>query len=148
MENEDGPVELWIVDWEAVGFGDPAWDVAGALQDFLVYWVFSMPMSHELTPEQMIAQARVPLGEFAHFGRMVGLHGRGTFGWARGGRIADASCGVFSCPPNSISLRTVVRGGTSSRTASDVATNCGQSTSGTRACSDRALRNFLGCPLP
>ena len=63
MENGDGPVELWIVDWEAVGFGDPAWDVAGALQDFVVYWVFSMPMSHELTPEQMIAQARVPLGE-------------------------------------------------------------------------------------
>jgi Ser/Thr protein kinase RdoA (MazF antagonist) len=61
-ENEDGPVELWIVDWEAVGFGDPAWDVAGAFQDFLVYWVFSMPLSDELTAEQMIAQARVPLG--------------------------------------------------------------------------------------
>jgi hypothetical protein len=61
-ENADGPVELWIVDWETVGFGDPAWDVAGALQDFLVYWVFSMPMSDELTAEQMIAQARVPVG--------------------------------------------------------------------------------------
>jgi Phosphotransferase enzyme family len=59
--HEDRPVELWIADWEAVGFGDPAWDVAGALQDFLVYWVFSMPMSDELTAEQMIAQARVPL---------------------------------------------------------------------------------------
>jgi aminoglycoside phosphotransferase (APT) family kinase protein len=61
-ETEDGPVELWIVDWEAVGFGDPAWDVAGAFQDFLVYWIFSMPLSDELTAEQMIAQARVPLG--------------------------------------------------------------------------------------
>jgi Phosphotransferase enzyme family len=59
--NAGGPVELWIADWEAVGFGDPAWDVAGALQDFLVYWVFSMPMSDELTAEQMTAQARVPV---------------------------------------------------------------------------------------
>jgi hypothetical protein len=59
--NEDGTVELWIADWEAVSFGDPAWDVAGALQDFLVYWVFSMPTSDELTAEQMIAQARVPV---------------------------------------------------------------------------------------
>ena len=60
-ESSGGPVELWIADWEAVSFGDPAWDVAGALQDFLVYWVFSMPMSDDLTAEQMIAQARVPV---------------------------------------------------------------------------------------
>ena len=52
---------LWIVDWEMVQFGDPAWDLAGALQDFLVLWVSSMPLSDELTAEQMAAGARVRL---------------------------------------------------------------------------------------
>jgi hypothetical protein len=55
------PTELWIVDWEMVGIGDPAWDLAGALQDFLVVWVASMPLSEELTAEQMNAGARVSL---------------------------------------------------------------------------------------
>ena len=54
--------ELWIVNWELVAIGDPAWDLAGALQDFLSVWVASMPLSDELTAEQMIAQASVPLG--------------------------------------------------------------------------------------
>ena len=74
-ENEDGQVELWIADWEAVGFGDPAWDVAGTLQDFLVYWVFSMPMLDELTADQMIARAKVPLEGLrgAAAGTLVGL---------------------------------------------------------------------------
>ncbi len=58
---EPAPLELWIVDWEMVGIGDPAWDLAGALQDFLVFWVSSMPLSDELTAEQMISRARVPL---------------------------------------------------------------------------------------
>jgi Ser/Thr protein kinase RdoA (MazF antagonist) len=59
--HEQGPIELWISDWETVGFGDPAWDVAGALQDFLVFWVFSMPIADDMTAEQMIARARVPV---------------------------------------------------------------------------------------
>ncbi|MFI5459405.1 MAG: phosphotransferase [Isosphaerales bacterium] len=61
QERETAPVELWIADWETVRIGDPAWDLAGALQDFLVFWVSSMPVSGELTVEQMIAEARVPL---------------------------------------------------------------------------------------
>jgi len=61
--HEPAPVELWIADWETVRFGDPAWDLAGALQDFLVLWVSSMPLSVDLTVEEMIAQARVPLGK-------------------------------------------------------------------------------------
>jgi hypothetical protein len=41
--------------------GDPAWDVAGALQDFVVSWVSSMPLSDRLTAEEMAAGARIPL---------------------------------------------------------------------------------------
>ncbi|HZW30728.1 MAG TPA: phosphotransferase [Isosphaeraceae bacterium] len=58
---EPGPVEVWIADWELVQIGDPAWDLAGVLQDFLVFWVFSMPIGDDLTAEAMIDQARVPL---------------------------------------------------------------------------------------
>jgi aminoglycoside phosphotransferase (APT) family kinase protein len=54
---------IWIVDWEMVQIGDPAWDVAGAFQDFLVLWVRSMPMNEEMSPEERIAGARQPLGE-------------------------------------------------------------------------------------
>jgi len=60
-KQEDAAVELWLADWEMVQFGDPAWDLAGALQDFLIYWVSSMPLSNELTVEEMVAVARVPL---------------------------------------------------------------------------------------
>ena len=44
-----------------VGIGDPAWDLAGALQDFLVFWVSSMSLSDELTADEMVAKARIPL---------------------------------------------------------------------------------------
>ncbi len=33
------PRAVWIVDWEMVQLGDPAWDLAGALQGFARSWV-------------------------------------------------------------------------------------------------------------
>jgi aminoglycoside phosphotransferase (APT) family kinase protein len=51
----------WIVDWEMVQHGDPAWDLAGALQDFLHLWVGSMPLAEDLTAEQRVSRAEVPL---------------------------------------------------------------------------------------
>jgi Ser/Thr protein kinase RdoA (MazF antagonist) len=51
--------EVRLVDWELVQVGDPAWDLAGALQDLLLFWVNSMPLGVE--HEQMIASARYPL---------------------------------------------------------------------------------------
>jgi hypothetical protein len=53
--------EVRLVDWELVQLGDPAWDVAGALQDLLIFWVYSMPAGGGMTPDQMIAAARYPL---------------------------------------------------------------------------------------
>jgi hypothetical protein len=58
---EPGSVEVRIVDWELVQIGDPAWDLAGALQDVVRFWVYSMPLSLERTAEQMMAEARYPL---------------------------------------------------------------------------------------
>ena len=62
-DEETDAVDLWIVDWEMVRIGDPAWDLAGAFQDFLILWISSMPLSDELTAEEMTARSRVPLDE-------------------------------------------------------------------------------------
>jgi Ser/Thr protein kinase RdoA (MazF antagonist) len=60
---QSAPIEVWLVDWEMVQIGDPAWDLAGALQDFLVFWIASMPLSAERSVEQSIDQSRVRLAD-------------------------------------------------------------------------------------
>ena len=55
-------VEVRIVDWELVQFGDPAWDLAGALQDLVLFWVQSMPLSGDQPADGMMEAARYPLG--------------------------------------------------------------------------------------
>jgi hypothetical protein len=57
----ESPFSMWIVDWETVQYGDSIWDVAGVLQDFILFWVHSMPVSAQLTANQMIAHAQIPL---------------------------------------------------------------------------------------
>jgi Phosphotransferase enzyme family len=56
-----GAIEVWIADWELVQAGDPAWDLAGALQDLLVTWVRSMPLKERLDDDEMMARADLPL---------------------------------------------------------------------------------------
>jgi hypothetical protein len=56
------PRALWLVDWEFVQQGDPAWDLAGVLHDFLLLWTASMPLEPNLAPEEMIEKAHCPLG--------------------------------------------------------------------------------------
>jgi hypothetical protein len=53
--------KVWIVDWEFVQIGDPAWDLASALHDYLVFWTSSMSLKPELSVETIIEQARYPL---------------------------------------------------------------------------------------
>ena len=61
-DRHEAPGEaVWIVDWEFVQIGDPAWDLAAALHDFLVFWTSSMPLEPDLSVEAMIDQARYPL---------------------------------------------------------------------------------------
>ena len=56
-----GDDSIWIVDWEFVQHGDPAWDIGSAFHDYLVFWTSSMPLQPELSVQAMIDQARYPL---------------------------------------------------------------------------------------
>ena len=58
---EPDAVEARIVDWELVQLGDPAWDLAGALQDLLGFWVQSLPMAPGMPADRMMASATYPL---------------------------------------------------------------------------------------
>ncbi|HEY0152880.1 MAG TPA: aminoglycoside phosphotransferase family protein [Longimicrobium sp.] len=58
LVREDGG-GVCLVDWELVQLGDAAWDVAGALHDFLVWWIVTMPQAP--TVEEMAERARFPL---------------------------------------------------------------------------------------
>ncbi len=57
----DEPTRLHFVDFETAAFGDPAWDVAGALQDVAFSWIQSMTANADLP--QMTRSASRP---FAH----------------------------------------------------------------------------------
>jgi Ser/Thr protein kinase RdoA (MazF antagonist) len=57
---EPGPEDVTLVDWEMVQLGDPAWDVAGLLQDLVLFWVNSMPLAEQLGVEELAARARHP----------------------------------------------------------------------------------------
>jgi Phosphotransferase enzyme family len=55
------PFGVRIIDWEHVQFGDPAWDVAGALQDFVNFWIRWMPLSEPMDVDELASRARYPL---------------------------------------------------------------------------------------
>jgi len=61
VEDADGDTRVRIIDWELAQLGDAAWDVGAILRDFLSYWLMSVPLSSDLTPEEMLAGAQVPL---------------------------------------------------------------------------------------
>ncbi len=56
----EGPWEVRIIDWEMVQLGDPAWDLAGALQAFVRAWVASIPMTADLSIDERAALAKFP----------------------------------------------------------------------------------------
>lgn len=53
--------QVRLVDWEMVQVGDGAWDVGSMLRDFLGYWLLSVPLTADLTPEQMLEGCTWPL---------------------------------------------------------------------------------------
>ena len=57
------PTAIAIVDWELVQLGDPAWDIAGLLQDFMLLWVTSMTVTPGATTDELAASARLPLAD-------------------------------------------------------------------------------------
>nr|NLR88817.1 aminoglycoside phosphotransferase family protein [Rhizobium sp. P28RR-XV] len=57
-------VQLRLVDWELVQYGDPAWDLAGAFQDLLLFWISTIPDLPETSNSDLelrTAQAHYPL---------------------------------------------------------------------------------------
>lgn len=52
---------LKIVDWELAGVGDPCWDVASVFNDYLSFWLLSIPVTGELPPDRFLELARYPL---------------------------------------------------------------------------------------
>ena len=56
-----GRRDFRVVDWEMADFGDPAWDVGGVLQSFLVVWILSMPIASGLPPEHYVGMASQPI---------------------------------------------------------------------------------------
>ena len=60
-ERPGAPPAVILVDWEMVQRGDPAWDLAGVLQDFVLFWISRMPLDPKLAPEVRVARAETPL---------------------------------------------------------------------------------------
>ena len=52
---------LVIVDWELASRGDPCWDVGSVFNDYLSFWLLSIPLTGEAPLEQFIELARYPL---------------------------------------------------------------------------------------
>jgi len=55
--------ELYFIDWEMAAFGDPLWDAAAIVQEYLDAWIRSMPVAPDLSLEDAVARAECPLVE-------------------------------------------------------------------------------------
>jgi Ser/Thr protein kinase RdoA (MazF antagonist) len=60
-KNADRSLSVAIIDWELIQIGDPAWDVGSVFRDLLGFWLLTVPLSSDLTPEQMREGAQLPL---------------------------------------------------------------------------------------
>lgn len=60
---QDHPLQLKVVDWELSDFGDACWDVGAIFQAYLSFWILSMPITRDVSPEQFIEKAPYPLEE-------------------------------------------------------------------------------------
>lgn len=59
-DEECGASGLRLIDWEMAQWGDPAWDVAGVFQDFVFWWVVSMPQHDDR--QRMAEESGFPIG--------------------------------------------------------------------------------------
>ena len=59
-DHKETEVRIRIVDWEMIQIGDPAWDLAGVLQDFVLFWIASLPIANVASIEEAISQATYP----------------------------------------------------------------------------------------
>jgi Phosphotransferase enzyme family len=50
--------QMKIVDWELAHIGDPAWDIGGAFQDYLRFWLLSLPVIQNDKPDFLVTSTR------------------------------------------------------------------------------------------
>lgn len=109
---DQSSIRLWIVDWEMVQFGDPAWDVAGALQDLVVHWVKTMPMSDELNAEERTSRATFPLAVLQRGSSDLVRISERSPAWRRAGRgVCPPRCCFFGGANDSVCARSRSRSG-------------------------------------
>ncbi len=97
---------LKIVDWELATYGDPCWDVGSVFNDYLSFWLLSIPVTGETPPDHFPDLARYPLRRMrpalhafweAYAGRM-GLAGGEAGAWLlRAARFAAARLLQTAC---------------------------------------------------
>jgi aminoglycoside phosphotransferase (APT) family kinase protein len=61
IEPGSAPPDLWVVDWEHAGRGDPLWDVGSAIAAYLSAWLFSIDGRPGDGPEALPERAKHPL---------------------------------------------------------------------------------------
>jgi hypothetical protein len=86
--DEDLP-RVWITDWEMVRLGDPAWDLAGALQEFVVLWIASMPLPEDGRAEGVGDGAGVPMDGLRIAARAIWT------GYREGSGLASGELGLL-----------------------------------------------------
>jgi aminoglycoside phosphotransferase (APT) family kinase protein len=52
---------LKLVDWEVASLGDPCWDIGSVFNDYLGFWLLSIPITADTVPAQFPKLARFPL---------------------------------------------------------------------------------------
>jgi len=57
----NGNAALKIVDWELADWGDPCWDIAAVFNQYLVYWIQSLPFHSGGDPATLVERAGYPL---------------------------------------------------------------------------------------
>ncbi len=62
----DGDRRIYLADWELVDRGDPAWDLGGMLQSFLVFWVEEISRAHNRRerPAATLEELQPPIRAF------------------------------------------------------------------------------------
>jgi len=58
---QDERMEVKIIDWETADFGDGCWDVGAIFQAYLTFWIMSVPIQGDMSPDQFLGLAPYPI---------------------------------------------------------------------------------------
>jgi aminoglycoside phosphotransferase (APT) family kinase protein len=56
-----GAPALKLVDWEAAGLGDPAWDLGSFLGEYVAFWINSIPIAGDAASQTYVQLAKYPI---------------------------------------------------------------------------------------